>query len=249
MVGIIWTLPAFDVDSVRRRTKIIGEGVELWVSGSHLKGDAMKSSIVPVLAFCLVLAGCCGQSEQPASVEQPDVVADWIRVTPTEMTETQKAQQELCVAAVNTMASEMLGEIEAALETGDPAKGIAVCRELTPSIAAHISEQFGIKIGRTAFYLRNPDSTPPEWAKELVLARANEPAFLVGPQGEFGALLPIRLKAECQMCHGPAELIDPDIQAAIAEHYPADQGVDFAEGSLRGWFWAVTPPGEPEPSS
>jgi len=209
----------------------------------------MKSPIVPVLAFCLVLAGCSGQSEQPAAVEQPDVAAEWTPVRPAVMTETQKAQHELCLAAVNAMASEMLGEMEAALETGDPAKGIAVCRELAPSIAGHISEQFGIKIGRTAYYLRNPDNTPPEWARELVLARVSEPAFLIGPDGELGALLPIRLKAECQMCHGPTELIDADIQAAIAELYPTDQGVDFAEGALRGWYWAVTPPGEQEPSS
>ena len=221
----------------------------MWVSESKLKGDAMKSSIVPILAFFLVLAGCSGQSEQPAAVEQPDVAAEWIRVAPTEMTETQKAQQELCLAAVNAMAAETLGELEVAIDTGDPAKGIKVCREMAPLIAARISEEFGIKIGRTAFYLRNPDNSPPEWANELVLARSDEPAFLVGPEGEFGALLPIRLKAECQMCHGPAELIDADIQAAIAEHYPADQAVDFAEGSLRGWFWAETPPGEQETSS
>ena len=209
----------------------------------------MKNLIVPMLVFCAVLAGCTGQSEQPAAVEQPEVAAEWILVRPAEMTDTQKAQQELCLAAVNAMAAETLGELEAAMETGDPAKGIAVCREMTPLIAVSISEHFGIKIGRTAFYLRNPDNTPPEWANELVLARSSEPAFLVGPEGELGALLPIRLRAECQMCHGPAELIDADIKAAIAEHYPADQAVDFAEGALRGWFWAETPPGEPEPSS
>ena len=209
----------------------------------------MKSSIVPILAFCLVLVGCSGQSEQPSAVEQPEVEAEWIGVRSVEMTETQKAQQELCLAAVNAMASEMLGEMEAAMETGDPAKGIAVCREMAPSIAASISEHFGIKIGRTAFYLRNPDNTPPEWASELVLARASEPAFLIGPEGELGALLPIRLKAECQTCHGPTELIDADIKAAIAEYYPEDQGVDFAEGALRGWYWAETPPGEQEPTS
>jgi len=242
-------LLAFDVDSVRRGTKIIGVGLEFWVSVSNSKGDAVKSPIVPILAFCVVLAGCSGQSEQPAAVEQPEIAAEWTRVRPAVMTETQKAQQELCLAAVNAMASEMLGEMEAALETGDPAKGIAVCRELAPSIAVSISEHFGIKIGRTAFYLRNPDNTPPEWARGLVDARASEPAFLIGPEGEFGALLPIRLKVECQMCHGPTELTDADVLAAIAEYYPADQAVDFAEGALRGWFWAETPPGEPEPTS
>jgi hypothetical protein len=209
----------------------------------------MKYLIVVTVAVFLVLAGCGGQSEQPVVVEESGETAEWIRITPAEMTETQTAQQELCLSAVNAMSAEMLGELEAAIEAGETAGAIAVCREMAPLIADQISEQFGITIGRTAHHLRNPDNAPPEWAEELVLARVDEPAFLVGPKGEFAALLPIRLKAECQMCHGPDELIDPEIQAAIAEHYPADQAVGFAEGSLRGWFWAETSPGENDPTS
>ncbi len=70
--------------------------------------------------------------------------------------------------------------------------------------------------------------------------------YVAGPAGELGALLPIRLKAECQVCHGPAEMIDEEILASIAESYPEDQAVGFAEGDLRGWFWVQTPPGEAE---
>ena len=46
------------------------------------------------------------------------------------------------------------------------------------------------------------------------------------------------------MCHGPAEMIDDEILIAIAEHYPQDEAVGFAEGDLRGWIWAEVPPGE-----
>ena len=214
-----------------------------------LKGDVMKNLVVALLASCLVLAGCSKQEAQPVETEESASVAVWQMVTPAEMTETQKAQQELCLAAVNAMAAEAMGELEAALETGDPAEAIAVCREMAPSIAARVSEQFGIKLGRTSFGLRNPANTPPVWAEEMVAARAEEPAFLVGPGGEFGALLPIRLKAECQMCHGPKEMIGADVLAAVAEHYPDDQAVGFVEGDLRGWFWAEALPGEQESSS
>jgi hypothetical protein len=101
-------------------------------------------------------------------------------------------------------------------------------------------------MGRTSNKLRNPDNVPPEWAEDLVAAGVAEPRFLAGPEGELGALLPIRLKAECQMCHGPVEMIDEEIQAAIAEYYPNDQGVGFHEGDLRGWIWVEAPPGEEE---
>jgi len=69
----------------------------------------------------------------------------------------------------------------------------------------------------------------------------DEPTFLAGPAGEFGALLPIRLKAECQTCHGAKEMIAEETLSAIAEHYPDDRGVGFAEGDLRGWYWIEVP--------
>ena len=45
---------------------------------------------------------------------------------------------------------------------------------------------------------------------------------------------------------GPAEEIDAEVMAALAEHYPDDQAVAFAEGDLRGWFWIEAMPGETE---
>lgn len=208
------------------------------------EGDAMSCRIAACVMCCLALVGCSQQEAQPVGTEEIASVAVWQMVAPTEMTETQKAQQELCLLAVNAMMAETLVELEAALESGDPSQGIAVCREKAPAIAAQISGQFGLKIGRTSFNLRNPSNLPPEWADELVAARSEKPAFLAGPGGEFGALLPIKLKAECQMCHGPAEMIDDEILIAIAEHYPQDEAVGFAEGDLRGWIWAEVPPGE-----
>ena len=84
------------------------------------------------------------------------------------------------------------------------------------------------------------------WAQDLVKERIGEPVYLAGPAGELGALLPIRLKAECQMCHGPAEQIVDEVKAAIAENYPEDQATGFAAGDLRGWFWVEVPVGASE---
>jgi len=143
----------------------------------------------------------------------------------------------------------MMGELMAALDSGDTDEAIGVCRSKAPAVSAQVAEQFGLKIGRTSHKLRNPDNAPPNWAEELVAAKVEEPAFLAGPKGEFGALLPIRLKPECQMCHGPAEQIDDEVKAAVAEHYPQDEAVGFAEGELRGWFWVEAPPGAEEVDS
>ena len=202
--------------------------------------------MIVVVVGCLTVTGC---SRQPEPVAQAEVIApavDWLTIEAIDMTATQRTQQELAVAATNALMSELLGELEAALASGGGPAGIQTCREKAPEIAAHVSQQFGLKIGRTSHRLRSPNNTPPAWAQLQVANQVTEPTYLAGSGGQFAALLPIRLKAECQMCHGPAEAIDEDIQRAIATFYPNDQAVGFTEGDLRGWIWVEVPPGEPE---
>lgn len=190
----------------------------------------------------IAVLGCSRPPEPPAD----EAAAPWQLIASYEFTDTQEAQRELALSAVNAVMSEAMGELEAALSGGDPAEGITACRVKAPEIARRVGEQFGVGIGRTSFALRNPANQPPAWAEEQVEGRVDEPTFLAGPAGEFGALLPIRLKAECQMCHGPKEMIAEETLAAIAEHYSDDQAVGFAEGDLRGWFWIEVPGGATE---
>jgi hypothetical protein len=204
----------------------------------------MKRWTVLLILFGLMFSGCAKPVEEPVEVEV--AVVEWEKVLPGLMTDTQKAQQELVATAVNALASEMMGELTAALDSGDPSAAIAVCKEKAPDVAANINETYGVKIGRTSHKLRNAANFAPEWADPFVAELAEDPTYVAGPNGELGALLPIKLKAECQMCHGPVEEIDDSVMAAITEIYPDDQGVGFVEGDLRGWFWVEAPPGETE---
>jgi hypothetical protein len=197
------------------------------------------------MVVLLISVGCARQAEPPVT-EEPAVTIDWRAIVPEEMTDAQKAQHERCLAAVNSLASEMMGELMAALDSGGPAEGIAVCQGKAPQVAAQVAEAYGLDIGRTSFALRNTSNAAPPWAEKLVAERVGEPVFLAGPAGELGALLPIRLKAECQMCHGPAEAIADDVRSAIAEYYPEDRATGFAAGDLRGWFWVEVPAGATE---
>ena len=212
------------------------------------RGVMMKRSAVLLVVFGLMVAGCGGPAEEPVEVEEVAAV-EWEKVLAGSMTDTQKAQQELVATAVNALASEMMGELSAALDSGDAGAAIAVCKEKAPGVAAHIKEIYGVKIGRTSHKLRNAANVAPEWADPYVTDLAEYPTYVAGPNGELGALLPIKLRAECQMCHGPVEGIDEGIMAAISEVYPDDQALGFIEGDLRGWFWVEAPPGEPEEST
>ncbi len=208
----------------------------------------MKRSAVLLVVLGLMVAGCAKPAEESVEVEEVAAV-EWEKVLAGSMTDTQKAQQELVATAVNALASEMMGELSAALDSGDAGAAIAVCKEKAPGVAANIHETYGVKIGRTSHKLRNAANVAPEWADPFVTDLAEDPTYVAGPNGELGALLPIKLRAECQMCHGPVEGIDEGIMAAIAEVYPDDQALGFIEGDLRGWFWVEAPPGEPEEST
>jgi len=205
----------------------------------------MKHLVVACVAVCLALVGCARPAEETVVVEETTVV-EWEKVLPGLMTETQKAQQELMLTATNALAAELMGELTAALDAGDAGAAIAVCRGKAPLVATHVSEAYGVEIGRTSYRLRNPANVAPAWAETYMADLVEDPTYVAGPNGELGALLPIRLRAECQMCHGSAEEIDEEIMAALAEYYPDDLAIGFAEGDLRGWFWVEAPPGEPE---
>ena len=205
----------------------------------------MKHLTMAYIVVCLVLAGCTQPAEERTVVEETTAVA-WEKVLPDLMTETQQAQQELMLTAAKALATELMGELSAALAAGDPSTAIGVCRGKAPSVAAQVSETYGLEIGRTSHRLRNPTNVAPAWADAYVADLVEDPTYLAGPNGELGALLPIRVNAACQMCHGPAEDIDKAIQATLAEDYPDDQAVGFAAGDLRGWLWVEAPPSEVE---
>ena len=198
-----------------------------------------------VVVVLLASVGCARQAEPPIA-EEAEGVVEWQAITPEQMSDNQKAQHERALAAVNSLASELMGELLAALDSGGPAEGIAVCQSKAPEVAAQVATEYDLEIGRTSFALRNISNSAPAWAGDLVAERVGEPVYLAGPHGEFGALLPIRLKADCQMCHGPAESISEEVRAAIAEHYPEDQATGFSAGDLRGWFWVKVPAGATE---
>jgi hypothetical protein len=197
----------------------------------------MRKLVVAAAICCLALSGCSRQPEPAVEVQEVPTVITWEPIAANAMSESQKAQQELVATASAAMASELLGELEAALHSGGGPAGIQACREKAPEIAAKISGQYGVKIGRTSHRLRSPNNAVPAWAERQVADRAGEPAYLAGSGGELAALLPIRLRAECEMCHGPVESISEDVQRAIATFYPNDQAVGFVAGDVRGWIW------------
>lgn len=154
------------------------------------------------------------------------------------------------------LGKELKGELTRAIEQGGPVAAITVCKDRAPAIAAHLSEQSGARVSRTALRVRNPGNTPDElqravldqFAEQLATAAAGsaagEPPEAVfeikGANGiERRYMRAIPTDALCLTCHGAT--LSPELTAAIRRDYPADAATGFALGQLRGAFSVIWP--------
>jgi len=150
--------------------------------------------------------------------------------------------------ALSRDASAQLGQqlsaaLLTALGTDGPVEAIGVCSVEASPIAARLSEQAGARVGRTALRIRNPENAPDDAAREVMEAFARDLAtdaaappehFETRPDGSARYMSAIVAQPLCVTCHGTE--IAPEVSAATAEHYPADQATGFAVGELRGAF-------------
>ena len=197
------------------------------------------------IALMATIAGGCGDGDDGGSAAAP---RSWDEVREAELTAPQQAAVERGLEARDAMFTSLFDRLGEAMAEGGPAVAIEVCRDDAPRIGREVGEAHGVRIGRTSFKLRNQDNVPPSWVEPAVLARRETPGRFVAPDGTVGVIEPIRIMQTCLACHGPADQLAPGVAEAVAESYPADRAVGFAEGDLRGWFWIEVPPDAGEAS-
>lgn len=123
----------------------------------------------------MVVCGCtvgCRPSE-PTSGATPAATAKTAVSTAA-----QQDQQQVALAARDAMSGRLLDKLTEVLGASGPVAAIEVCRQRAPEIAAETGQKLGVAIGRTSFRLRNPQNTPPEWARSLIEARPTDPRFI-----------------------------------------------------------------------
>jgi hypothetical protein len=188
--------------------------------------------LAATLAVLLTSFGC-----QPSASPPDETAARPL----TSLTSAQQQQKQRALAARDQMFQALVAELTSTLESDGPARAIEVCQKRAPEIAATVSEETGLRIGRTSFRLRNPDNQPPAWAASMVSGQTGQPVDVALPDGHLGVLLPIRLQSTCLLCHGSSDQIPTDVKVALAKIYPRDQATGFSEGDLRGYFWIEVP--------
>jgi predicted small lipoprotein YifL len=184
------------------------------------------------LVLVVVLAGILG-----CGTKEPLNQEGWTAVAEADLNPAQTGQLERAMEARKILFSRLSTELKTAMEESGPVSAISVCKDAAPVIAADVSREQGLRIGRTSFKLRNAANAPPEWAKPWVEKRVEDPTYLAGPEGQLGVLLPIRAQAACLTCHGTEDTVPGEVQAVVAKLYPNDQATGFSVEDLRGWFW------------
>lgn len=211
-----------------------------------MENSPIRVAVIITISLCML--GCQKPTDTSDSTDSISTTE-----TPSSSSETQASidpgrtvteeDQQAMLAAKESLFKQLSQALMDAMTSGGPADAIEVCHQKAPELAAVVSQQHGLKIGRTGVRLRNPNNSAPAWAKELTTAKTDTPQFVMLDNGSAAALLPIKLQAQCLMCHGPADQIIPEIKAQLAKYYPEDQATGFQEGELRGWFWVEKPAG------
>jgi hypothetical protein len=195
--------------------------------------ELMKRLVTQLGLVILATAGCNDKSKE--TVKTTGVKDNALQIIAGSiLTESEKSG---LLAAKEELFTRLSGRLMNAMSTNGPAAAIEVCQVEAKSIAEEVGKGANVKIGRTGVRLRNTTNQPPSWALKLVADRTDTPVFAKLSDERSVALLPIKLQAQCLMCHGPSEQISSDVKEKLTELYPQDQATGFSEGELRGWFW------------
>ena len=130
---------------------------------------------------------------------------------------------------------------------GGPESAIAVCREKAPQLAKAASEETGWAIRRVSLRPRNPKAVADAWERAALedfdrrAAAGESPATLekgetVSEAGrtEYRYIKALPVQPLCVSCHGAPEQLKPEVRQQLQTLYPADQGVGYAVGQIRG---------------
>lgn len=158
-------------------------------------------------------------------------------------------------ALADRFQADLQGQLQAAIKAGGPVAAIGVCQQAAPAIAVSLSQESGAEVRRIALKERNPGAAPDGELRERLeqlaaapLSADGKPAVMQWSSGSgsdarthYMRAIPMK-EQPCAACHGTA--IAPDVQAKLAELYPADKATGFKPGDMRGAILVSWPVGQ-----
>lgn len=148
-------------------------------------------------------------------------------------------------SAGRALGKELMTRLSREIREGGTLQALDVCAEVAPEIAERHSTD-RITVRRVSLKVRNPQDAPDDWERAQLLRleklhRDDEIPTEIGRlvESEGGGtslrwLLPIEVSDLCLRCHGNPSSFEPELRAALAEHYPDDRAVGYERGDFRG---------------
>jgi hypothetical protein len=152
--------------------------------------------------------------------------------------------------AIKALGAELKATLQASMKAEGPLKAISVCNTEAPKLAAKVSDEKGMEVGRTSLKVRNELNAPDPWELTVLEQFENRKA-----EGEpvntidysevmqhngnkvFRYMKAIPTDDVCLMCHG--EQIQENLSAELQRLYPNDQATGYKKGDIRGAFTAI----------
>lgn len=215
----------------------------------------MKTRLPLIVALALTRASAAENSPNAS----PELSAAFVEPDSVEVAEIRDVGER----AINRLGVTLVNEVTVAVAKSGAEKAIDVCHlkalPLTGEIVAGMPRIMSVK--RTSLRLRNPANAP-DAADTLALARVAKdiqsgilPKVLVqrierpGTKPEWRVYRPIGVAQQCVTCHGPRELLAPDVLARLEKRYPEDEATGYTVGQWRGLIRvSVAEPPPPSPA-
>jgi len=199
----------------------------------------MKANLVFFVIACSFILAVMGCNQD--SNESKNITAGWTRTTVDSLDEQAKSQLAVALRAKQALESTLKSNLLASIKTDGPHGAVNTCSTIAPELASSVSEEFGLRIGRTSAKLRNPSNVAPGWMETVVSQQLTESAYFQNPDRSLAVSYPITIAAPCLLCHGENSNVSQEVRTAIQDQYPTDQALGYQLGDLRGWFWVEVP--------
>ena len=152
--------------------------------------------------------------------------------------------QEIAQATFNELSSQLMAQ----MKEGGPAQAVPFCKENAAVILGELSDKYDVTIKRSSDLLRSCKIEPTERELEIIYnyqklikeEKELRPIVEIDSNDKKHFYAPIKIKANCLMCHGKVnETMSVKTDSIIKSIYPFDIATGYSEGDLRG-VWSIT---------
>jgi len=150
---------------------------------------------------------------------------------------------------IKALASDLQHTMKTAVKSGGFEQAVSACQIQAPMIKQGHNQDSDLKIKRTSLKWRNPNNSPDDWERQVLLVFEQKKQAGVSIKKlhhseviktdttlEYRFMKAIPIKPVCLKCHGDESQIAAPVATALKQQYPLDNATQFKLGDIRGAF-------------